>query len=724
MSFRPDQPIQSSKEDLLGRHAFAQALADAICSYQAKNSIVVGLYGSWGCGKTSIVNMALEHISVIAKPKNEKPLIVNFNPWNYSDQNQLIAQFFKQLAAVLKKTDNAEEAKKVGSQLETYASFFEPLALISVPQISVPAVIVSKVFQIFGKVSKGWGVLKSKELGEVKKDLNKMLGKRSGKIIIVIDDIDRLNNIEIRQIFQLIKSLGDFPNTVYLLAFDKNVVINALSKVQEGSGEEYLEKIVQIPFEVPLADKQEIEKLFFNYLDQLIKDVPEEQWDQTYWGNIYHSGLKHFFTTIRDVTRYINSLRLSFEMIRGEINPVDFLAITGLQVFLPDVYIGIRDNKDIFVGASRDRGSSSQIDEDRRKCDDIISKAQGVDLEQLKDVLKRLFPRLESVYGGSNYGSDWLDNWRKAGRISSPELFDIFFRLSLPKNELSQKDITRIISSSNSCQDFAQELTNLFEKGKIIRFLERLEDYTEKDIAKENFGCIIETLINMGDIFPEGDTGFFGFDTPLRILRVTHQLLRRLPDHPERFSLLKSAFEKAERSLYTIVHEVSVQDQEHGKYGLKDKPRPEEKLTLNSQYLEELEKIACIKIKLWAQDGRLAKHKKLAGILYRWENWGTKEDVAQFIDALIKTDDGLVDFIASFLGKTISHGMSDYVGRVSWKISLDSIKHFIDLKPIEGRLRSIAKSEDFKKLSEEKQKAVNIFLDTLDGKVKNYPWDD
>jgi len=56
MSFRPDQPIQSSKEDLLGRQAFSQDLASAICSYQNKNSIVVGLYGTWGSGKTSIKN--------------------------------------------------------------------------------------------------------------------------------------------------------------------------------------------------------------------------------------------------------------------------------------------------------------------------------------------------------------------------------------------------------------------------------------------------------------------------------------------------------------------------------------------------------------------------------------------------------------------------------------------------------------------------------------------
>lgn len=722
--FRPDQPIQSRNEDLLGRQAFSVALADAICLYQDPNSIVVGLYGAWGSGKTSIINMSLERIGAISKdkPKKERPVVIKFNPWNYSDQNQLISQFFKQLSAGLKKSDFADDAKKVGEQLEAYASFFEPLALISLPGFGVPAVILSKVFQLVGKASKGWGVLKSKELAEVKNDLNKLLKKASAKIIIVIDDIDRLNNIEIRQIFQLIKSLGDFPNTIYLLAFDKNVVINALKKVQEGSGREYLEKIVQIPFEVPLADKQEIERLLFSQLDQLIKDIPEDQWDQVYWGNIYHSGLKHFFENIRDVTRYVNALRLSFEMVRGEVNAIDFMAITGLQVFLPDVYAGIRDNKDLFAGASRDRGSQAQKDEDLKACENILGCVGDVDKEQLKDFLKRLFPRLESILGNMNYGSDWLDNWRKAGRICSPDIFDTFFRLSLPKNELSQKEILRIISNSNNDGAFADDLQNLVKQGKIIRFLERLEDYTKKDIPEENMGNIISILINLGDTFPEGEIGFFGFDTPLRILRITHQLLRRLDDRAKRFSILEEAFKKAEQSIFTIVHEVSVQDQEHGRYKLKDKPRPDEELTLPADYLDKLEKLACEKLSAWAKDGRLAKHKKLAGILYSWERWTKKEDVDAFVAELIKTDIGLIDFISSFLGKSTSHGMSDYVGRVHWKIPLDSIKHFVDPATFTDRVRKIAQESGFKELSEEKQKAVRIFLDTVDGKIKS-DWD-
>ena len=98
--FRPDQPILSYKDDLLDRASFARSLGDAILSYKERDSIVLGLLGTWGSGKTSVINMALEYIDSVHKDKADgtNPQIVRFNPWNYADQDQLIRQFFRQLS--------------------------------------------------------------------------------------------------------------------------------------------------------------------------------------------------------------------------------------------------------------------------------------------------------------------------------------------------------------------------------------------------------------------------------------------------------------------------------------------------------------------------------------------------------------------------------------------------------------------------------------------------
>ena len=87
---------------------------------------------------------------------------------------------------------------------------------------------IAKALKDVGKATEKAGEKSSKNLSAVKSELNILLRDIDTKIIIVIDDIDRLNNTEIRQIFQLVKSLADFPHTIYLLSFDKNVIINGL----------------------------------------------------------------------------------------------------------------------------------------------------------------------------------------------------------------------------------------------------------------------------------------------------------------------------------------------------------------------------------------------------------------------------------------------------------------------------------------------------------------
>ena len=722
--FKPDQPIKSHEEDILSRAPFARSLGNAILDYKEKDSIVIGLFGAWGAGKTSIINMALEHIDIVSKNKtdDEKPIVIRFNPWNYSDQNQLTTQFFRQLSVVLRRPDYAGDVKKAGERLEIYAKFFEPFAFI--PPVSPIAITLSKVFSKLGSAAKNWGDLKSNDLNAIRTELNELLGEQPHKIIVVIDDIDRLNDVEIRQIFQLIKSLGDFPNTIYLLAFDRNVVINALEKTQEGYGAEYLEKVVQIPFETPLISKQEVERLLFSQLDELVKDMPENELDRTYWGNIYHSGLKHFFGNIRDVTRYINSLRFSFEMVKDEVNAIDFFAITGIQVFIPEVYYGIMDNKDIFSGVSDSvyERSDAAKEQAKERCDEIINRVDELPPEVLKDFLERLFPKLESIYDNTIYGDDWYGNWRKDCRICSPDIFDIYFRLSLPKGEISKREIETILSLGNNPDAFAEALLKLDEDGKIITFLERLEDYTRSEIPEENIEPIITILMDIGDLFPEGDSGRFGTDTPMRLLRLFYQLSHRFDNHEKRFAIFKRAMEKATRSLYTIVDEVRTQGQQHERHGSEETPEPEEELTVNSEQLEELEKIACSKIESWAENDRLAKHKHLLPILFSWRKWGQEDNVNAFVNNMIKNDDGLVDFITSFLNKSISYGIyTDHVAETHWYINIESIEKFVEIEEIEPRIRRICSSSHFEQLDDQKKLAIKTFLDTIDGKIK-YPF--
>lgn len=711
--FNPDQPIQSASQDLLGRDKFAIALADSLVSYKGIESVVVALFGAWGSGKTSILNMALDHLSRFPTklPEREKPVIIRFNPWNFSDQNQLISQFFRHISTALKRKDYSGTAKAIGDHLKTYANLFEPVAFV-VP----PVLFVSKMFRGLGSAAKKVAALNSTDLIAIKSELNKLLENQARKIIVVIDDIDRLNNTEIRQVFQLVKSLGDFTNTVYVLAFDKNVVLKALSKVQEGSGLEYLEKVVQVPFEVPSISREEVYSLLFAQLNLIIENLPSGKWNNNYWANLWHAAIKHFFNTIRDVTRYVNSLRFTYQMINQEVNPVDFFAISAIQVFLPDVYYGIRDNKDLFSGIlPSDFGrSQSEKSQGKERCDEIIGRSSS-NTEQLKDLLKRMFPRLEALYGNMHYGYDSLSEWRGDGRIASPDIFEIYFRLHVPRGQISQREIDTILSLAADRDQFTQALLGLNKSNRILSLLERLEDYTRSKIPAEHIQNIISSLMDVGDLFPEGERGFLSTDTPMRLLRICYQLSHRFQNQDDRCELFRNAIGSAMQSIHTIINEVAVQDQQHGRHESKGNPDPEEKRTVSSTQLDELEQLALAKIQEWSKDERLAIHPKLPSILFAWKTWGKEEDVRLFVSTMTRTDIGLADFISSFLSKSTSYSGSDYVGKDHWKTHLKSIAEFIPIEAIKDRARQLLTSEVLS-LSKKHKHGLQVFVDTVDGK--------
>ena len=73
----PDLPISRASEDKLNRSSFAKSLAKVLLDYTAPYSFSIGLYGEWGSGKTSLLNMVLETVEEIDKDA----VILRFNPW-------------------------------------------------------------------------------------------------------------------------------------------------------------------------------------------------------------------------------------------------------------------------------------------------------------------------------------------------------------------------------------------------------------------------------------------------------------------------------------------------------------------------------------------------------------------------------------------------------------------------------------------------------------------
>lgn len=540
--------------------------------------------------------------------------------------------------------------------------------------------------------------------------------ERNKRFLIVIDDIDRLNTKEIKQVFQLVKQNADFCNTVYLLAFDRSIIETNLEEQRGVSGKEYLEKIVQVNFDVPFVQEHKLHAYLFTQLDSIVKVVPDKLWDKTAWGNLFHAGLKELLVSLRDVKRFINSLKFNFSLIQQgslfELNPIDFIGLEVVRVFAPEVYDGMRGESLLFThtDSSMDRKNGEQ--ERRQRIEAVINKA-GEDIkEPVKKIIYQLFPQIKGLFENMHCGSnDWQDGWTKELRICSTELFDRYFILDVPEGEISQFEIDKLLSATQDKSQFAQTIEEYLKNGKIKKVLARLEDYI--DTFNPDYALnIIIPLLDISDRLPEESAGFFDTGSDMHIMRIVYHYLKRIEDKAKRSAILKEAIKNSE-GLFGCVKKVSIEIQ-----GIEKKSDYER--LISDEEVSEFKQLCVAKIKKFRKEGKLSKHPKLAYILYDWMRWGGEQEAKQFASDLASSDEGLVSLVMGFLSKSHSYGSGDYVSKIKWRVNYKNLQEFTDIAKVKERLEKF----DTSRLGEKEKFAVDNFLKNFDKKDKNIDFDD
>ncbi|MCG3679588.1 KAP family NTPase [Aliarcobacter butzleri] len=707
-----EKAIKTRSDDFLNRKHFADHIKSAIVNYEDKNneSLTIGLYGKWGSGKTSIINMIIENLE-----SNKDFIIFNFEPWLFSDTNQLISNFFKEFAQKINHDANeSDDMKSIGLKMEAYASFFEPLTLIPESTIQIIAKAIHTFVSSGGKTFTKMGEAYKKDLSETKKDIEKHLNKLNKRILIIIDDIDRLNNTEIKQIFQLIKSLGNFPNTIYLSSMDKDVVVNALSEVQKGDGNEYLEKIINVPLEIPQLSKSNVHKFLFSKLDEIIKDIDEKDFDQNYWGNIFHSGYKNFFSNIRDVIRYINILRFNQNALNQKVNIIDLIVISAFQVFEPKIYDFFKHNKDLLSGQESDGGGygySLKSENQKRlkeELDNCKGKLQKLDEDSFFGLLKELFLKVNEAFSNTRYMGGLSDS-RKKSKVSSPEYFDAYFSLTLTET-LSNYEIKNIIKKTSNEDDFSSAIIELIKDNRISIFLQRIQDFTRGDIPKENFQIIFNVLMNLSDYIPKNKNGMFSFGNSVEVMRIFYQLYSQFDNENDKYILYKNSIEKSKDSIYMACHEISGFMQEHGEY---EEQEEKQSKVITSEHLQELKMILLHKINDWVKDKILFEHNEALSIMYLWKRID-EENCLKYIKNNIETDKKLLKFLKTFIHYSYSQTMGDYTEKKTRKLNYKAIKDFIDVESVISNIKNINSD-----LTEEERFCLDNFIGFYENRITN-----
>ncbi len=714
--FDADRPISNNTQDRLGRAEFAKYLARCILDHKSPESLVIGLQGGWGSGKTSLINLIIQEFNTASSSllDEEKPIILNFSPWSYSGQNQLIYGFFRRLSSELRRSPYLKNSNEIIQLLELYVSFFthQPIPKLAKPKQKLFARFKK---MRFGKEKDAWESGRDPTL--VKAELNNLLRQHKHKIIIIIDNISRLEPKEMTQILQIVKSMGDYTNTIYMLAYDQPQVIKAIDSVRNGEGKQYLEKLIQLPFDIPQISKQDLENMLIDKLQKTVASVPEGGWNNTYWSDAYYSALKYFFNSSRDITRYVNTLGFSYLRVKDVVNAVDFFALTGIEVFEPKVYLSIRENKDLFTDLLENVYvfDEEKMKKDKLRCDEILQRATNIPIHILQQLLILLFPRLRSMYVPNEHFYHSSSLARKNKRVCSPDIFDVYFRLSIPSGYMPESELETILSLTYDGNSFGEALLRLNQDGRVTKFLDLLDSTAIHKIHKKNIGKVIGALMDSADLFPEGETNLLNFNTAMRIHRICNQLLQSVSNSNERYEILLAAIRASNKSLYVLVHELILQGEEHIEN--EDTAIPLEHRTLSSDQLVKLQQAVIERIEFWARIGRLSEHPKLLPILYAWKNWGSENQCMAYVTQMIREDKGIIAFLCAALKEPVDQAIAKQKKNPDWIRYLENITNFIPIDIIEPRAILLFEDEGFEKLREKEQLAILIFLDLIKAKT-------
>ena len=697
----PDLPIAKLEEDGLNRGSFAESLAKTLVQYSFPSSLTIGLYGEWGSGKTSLLNMVFENVERI----DDGVVVLRFNPWLCSDPKQLVTQFFKQMATAIKLKKRA--ADKAWELIDQYADILGATSVIP-----VAGEIVAAFTKVLTKKAEEETKERTNDLQESKNQIIKKLKDEKIKIIVSIDDIDRLSEEEIVAVFQLVKSLADFPNTIYVLAFDYDVVVRALGKVQHGDGKEYLEKIVQVPFEIPVPNIDDIHEALFSKLNGILGDIPEEDWDKETWAELFQQGIKNYIRSIRDVIRYTNVFSLKYELLKNETSAADLLGLTCLQVFEPTVYSKLPSYKDILCREKRSFSHERQKEtEEKVECAiNRIAPDDGsvTDLEATKNILGTLFPGIKTNMGwsyGVGRGYSRRDSLIR-NSIAAPECFDRYFALTLENGAIPTATVRRMVFESSE-SELAEEIMQIYRDGKIVRLLEAIEVYAGagdgRSIDAERAAIIIKVLSCNWSSFEVEDEGFFAVPFAWRLLYCVDPLLKRM-DSEARASLMCSIFENEKVQVSTVALLLQDFENQLGRCAENARESADAVLPLDEvQKLEAIFKERAVK----AIDSKVVL-RQYHGLRFLWLLGQIDPETAADKKKSMVTDD--VSLVKIIDECTSRGSVAMRIVAKTRTVDRDRLSEFVDLGEAYRRVKKFATKNQFFDLPQDEQMSAIAFI--------------
>jgi hypothetical protein len=750
--FSAAHPIKDQDQDRLAHWPLAQELANAIRRSSPKNGFVVGIEGGWGSGKSSIANLVERHLNAVGENRHK---IVRFNPWLVGTRDQLLGELFAELIRAA-----AEFGAPPGSDLSLWRidHWWHRLRLwVRLRKLTANqrqwfilfAELAKRLGQL-GAVGVALGVVdpitagalfagavgdqamaspKQQSLVEIKSAINGALRALSGHLVVIVDDMDRLEPAEAVEVLRLIRAVVDFSNTTYILCYDREVLASALqSELGISDGSEFLKKVVQLPFPVPRPEafrlrrwfNDELARAFPDQLNALQTAADRDNLDRL-TGSIDQVGGR-YLKTPRDVALILNSILLRADSVRDMTDFADLVWLCFIRHGAPDLFHWIEGYMIDVAALANGAGAS---DQEKSKLVTDLQRILGSDghlLElQMHDLAERLPGLSRNVLPAANEAKwDVLENISRQRlgqfiakkRLGSPDHHRAYFAFAYPEGSIPETEVAEFLrqlaSDPTTAKATFQSASQVLLTENIPR-AERLLDQivSTGDLDTKSTKVLMECIVDSLDDAARtaGPGGFFGGYAIWRIgERFLKQSLPKLPPHV-RVGLPKELYSNG-RALGFLADLLRHETFAHGVYG--DQAKPESEWIVNEGEFEEIKTVFWNRL-MNKTASELILTPELLSLLFGWLQLGATTDVRIKVAELTSSDDQLLEFLMACRGwrATSTNGQA----KLLRPLRRSELANFLDVDKTIERLSVIVADSD---LSETKRSQARELIAALD----------
>ncbi len=517
-TFEPDRPISDPSRDQYDRAPFAASIARAIRGLPPGECFVIGLHGAWGDGKSTVLEITAKYLKDV--PAISFKL---FNPWRFTSEDRMIGAFFQTIAAALGIDLNTKVEKAAGA-ISAYLQYF-----------SIANEKAAKASDLLERHS-------TTSLEDLRERVRRDLRKCTQRVVIFVDDIDRLHAAEAAVFFRALKACADLPNLVYVLAFDRDVVAASLNAALGGmvdAGQRYLEKIIQIPLAMPPASLGDLQRVCKRGVQQILLEngivLGHEQIVR--WHFAFERSMTRQLKTPRNVIQYLNAVRFAMAAISRATEPVDVLLVEALRIFFPQAYAIVRERPRAFAGVSTTKLDDANV-RGQDNADPLACGVNGIDPRHtpgLDFLLGELFPQYHLSLSKMDLGPAQCASLRAEMRVASPGFTNRYFTYVVGSTNVSEDAIRGIVQAAHGDNGMlVQSLIDLqLSNARQSSLVESL--LTQLDVLETRaVGTIAVAFSQLADRFEEPFSLEESSSLGLRVARAMAARLNCLESHQDR----------------------------------------------------------------------------------------------------------------------------------------------------------------------------------------------